>query len=546
MTWDPNSSVPPPWDGEVEDLAPAATAPPPAQAPQPPLDEESDDRPPEDADPLLRIREERESEEIQQLREQGHLALNLLSQLIRNYQLYSADNAIFERPLADFYEQLVGLFERLGEVRLVVVEGQPYVGDLRIRTDATSATAVTFLGQWLQRHGLGGWAFGKPPSEETLSAFLSLVSRARFRTSDPVGGARIWLRRLGFDWMEPIPPQRFREEGEEELDEEGGLGRANQAFEQGVCAARGFFGMLEKTGVGSVLDARKAIQFVVDLAIEEQDTNLAVGLMAELGDPLLTHSMHVANLAVAMGRELGVPRQLLAELGLCGLLHDTGLSELPPEIGELPGTDYDLMRVVDHPVLGFRLQLRQRGYHLGRLLRAVVSLEHHLEFAGTRHEAWDDARRPIHPFSRVVAVAEAYDTLLTDTESRPAMLPGQALREVWRGRKRRFDPVAVQALVNLMGRHPVGSTLQLSDGSAGVVVARGRGARGFDRPVVRVAHDGGRLRRGEAVDLAEVPATEIGVLGAVDPGLLGIDVLDVLFYEDEDGEGGEATRGTSR
>jgi len=519
---------------------------PPADPPPLPPDEDSYDRPPEDADPLLRIREERESEEIQQLREQGHLALNLLSQLVRNYQLYSADNAIFERPLADFYEQLVSLFDRLGEVRLVVVEGQPYVGDLRIRIDATSATAVTFLGQWLERHGLGGWAFGKPPSQETLGAFLSRVARAKFRAHDPVGGARIWLRRVGFDWMEPIPPQRFREEGEEALDEDGGLGRANQAFEQGVSAARGFFGMLEKTGVGSVLDARKAIQFVVDIAMEEQDTNLALGLMAELGDPLLTHSMHVANLAVALGSQLGVPRQLLAELGLCGLLHDTGLSELPDELGELPGTDYELMRVVDHPLLGFRLQLRQRGYHLGRLLRAVVSLEHHLEFAGTRSEAWDHPGRPIHPFSRIVAVAEAYDTLLTETGSRPARLPGQALAEVWRGRSGRFDPVVVQALVNLMGRHPAGSTLQLSDGSVVVVIARGRGEQGFDRPVVRGAHDGARLRAGETVNLADIPAAELSIVRAVDPALIGVDVLEVLFYEDApDGDGSDATSGTS-
>jgi hypothetical protein len=174
----------------------------------------------------------------------------------------------------------------------------------------------------------------------------------------------------------------------------------------------------------------------------------------------------------------------------------------------------------------------------------VVSLEHHLEFSGTQQEAWDQPNRPIHPFSRIIAAAEAYDTLVTDTVDRAAMLPGAALREVWRGRARRFDPVVVQALVNVMGRHPVGSTLQLSDGSAAVVIARGPGAAGFDRPTVRVALDGGRLRQGEEARLAAIPSTELGVLRAVDPATLGIHVLDVLRQGSEPGEGSDETTGT--
>ncbi len=550
MSWDPNQSGPAPWesadDATAAEESPAAAV---AEPAEPAAEEGFQDRPPADADPLLRIREEQESEEIQQLREQGRIAINLLSQLVRNYQLYAADNAIFERPLVELHTQLLSLFDRLGEVRLVVVEGQPYVGVLRIRIDPSTASAVHFLGDWLERTGLGGWGFGRPTSPQALGAFLALVARTRFQGPDPVAYARTWLSSVGFDWMDPIPPQRYREEGEEILEASGGMARANQVFENGVAAARGFFGMLRRTGVGSVLDARKAIQFVVDMAIEEQGTSLALGMMAELGDPLLTHSMHVANLSVAVGQELGVPRHQLAELGLCGLLHDTGLSELPQDLDGDAAPTLDGARVADHPVHGFRLQLRQKGYHPGRLLRAVVSLEHHMEYDGNRPEVWDDPSRPVHPFSRIVAVAEAYDTLLTATDQRAAMQPARALTEVWRGRKSRFDPVAVQALVNVMGRYPVGSTLKLSDGSIGVVTARGDGPDGFDRPAVRIVHAGDRLRAGEDARLETIPAEEVRVIGDVDPALLELDVLNVLLQPRDqgkvDGEGGDVTRGTS-
>ena len=533
-----------PWDGSAETpqpdehtpltespttestpLKPIPDLPPPAAIDP---EEEGEEQLPADADPLLRIQQERESEEIRELRETGRAAMHLLAQLLRNFQLYNADNVIFERPLAEFDRVLRLLIGRLGEVRLVVVEGQPYVGDLRIRVDSASVSNVAFLDQWLRDRGLGGWCFTPPPSFDALQAFLALVARTRFGKEGRLERARTWLGQTGFTWMEPIPPQRFREEGEEYFDSAANP-RATQVFEHGVSAIRGFFGMLGKTGVGPVLDARKAVQYMVDLAIEDQPNTLALGLMAELGDPLLSHSMHVANLSVAIGRTLGVPRHLLAELGLCGLLHDTGFGDLPPDMGQNSELDSELSRIMDHSVLGFRMQIRQRGYHIGRLFRAVVNLEHHLEIAGTRQQAWDDPNRPIHPFSRIVAVAEAYDTMLTDTASRTAMLPTQAIREVWRGRGTRFDAVVVQALVNIMGLYPFGSVLQLSDGSIAVAVAQGVSPDSFDRPEVRVLRAGERLLHNETYDLSGITESSIHVQDVLDPRSMGIDLLDALF-----------------
>ena len=361
-----------PWDDLGTDTGQPAVA-----AEEEPVEVEL----PDDADPLLRIREEKESEEIKQLRESGRLALNLLAQLIRNFQLYGADNAVFVKPLTDFEQVLRELFGRLGEVRLLVVEGQPYLGELRIRVDTSTTTAVTFLASWLERHGLGGWSFSPPPDSDALRAFLALVARARFKGDDPVEYARSWLLRAGFDWMEPIPPQRFREEGEEVTGPGATSPDMSHVFAHGVSAIRGFFGMLGKAGVGSVLDARKAVQSMVDMAVDERRNTLALGLMAELDDPLLTHSMHVANLAVAIGRQLEVPRALLAELGLCGLLHDTGFCDLPDDLGELPpAVEDDAFSILGHwGVLG------EHGGHCHTDNGAsfiAVRLEHHAELTG--------------------------------------------------------------------------------------------------------------------------------------------------------------------
>jgi hypothetical protein len=490
----------------------------------------------ERVDPLLKIKEERESEEIRAFRDKGRAALNLMYQLVRNFQIYEPSNVVFERPLADFDALVKDLFGSMGEVRLLLVEGQPYIGDLRIRLDSTNTAIVQFLTDWMAMTGLGGWSFHPAPDIEVMRALFHEMSRFRPQSDDAVTEVRALLVERGWHWAEPHPPQRFRDQDEEVLEDTGATAlRAAHVFEHGMAAVRGFFGMLGKTGVGPALAARKAVNSIVDMAIEGGQHALAISMLTDLESPLFTHSMHVANLSVAIGRSLDIPREQLAELGLCGLFHDTGFSDLPPDFGWAADGGDPVMRARHHTILGFRAQMRQRGYHVGRLLRALVNLEHHLEIGNRGQVEWDDARVPLHPFCRIVAVADAYDTLLNDTPTRKAMTPPQVLREIWGSRGTRFDPVVCQALVNIMGLYPFGSLLELTDGSLAVVVERGDD-QSFDRPGVRVVRSGEALQEGDLFDMASVPARQMGVAGVHDPRDLDIDLVAVLFPDASVGE----------
>ncbi len=68
-----------------------------------------------------------------------------------------------------------------------------------------------------------------------------------------------------------------------------------------------------------------------------------------------------------------------------------------------------------------------------------------------------------------------------------------------------YDPVLLQALINRLGRYPVGAQLQLDDGSQVVSVGVCRGAAAFDKPRVMGAN-----RR--VIDLAKVGARVARVL----------------------------------
>jgi putative nucleotidyltransferase with HDIG domain len=60
------------------------------------------------------------------------------------------------------------------------------------------------------------------------------------------------------------------------------------------------------------------------------------------------HSLRVSILAIALGRQLGLPRQQLETLGLCGMLHDVGKIKINTAIlkktDKLSDTEYDHLK----------------------------------------------------------------------------------------------------------------------------------------------------------------------------------------------------------
>ncbi len=498
--------------------------------PQPEAAFEADGSPAEPTaavDPIHRLREEREAAELQDLREAGRATIHTLHQLLRNFQLYEPDNAVFERPLGEFYQSLRKLYARLGEVRLLLVEGQPYLGDLRLRSDSTNAATISFLESWMDDLGIGGWSFTAAPDEEALRTFFGQLAVFRGRQGDGLAKLQDWVREREFDWAEPLPPHRFRETDEEVLEDETGA-RIPDVFRQGLDATQQYFGMLSKAGVGPTLMARKAINTLVDLTLRDSDRAMSTNLLSDREHSLYTHSVHVAVLSMTLGKALEVPRAFLAELGLCGMFHDTGLSQLPMQLDDDDeGIDPETLLAM-HPLTGFRAQLGRRGFHPSRMLRAVVNLEHHLGFGIRGDEDWDDKKRPLHPFSRIVAVAEAYVTLTTDTPARPALLPPDALTEIWRQRGVAFDPTVVQALVNQLGRYPAGTLVELNDTSLAAVVRCGGSEETFDRPTVRIVRGGKALRKGLMYDLSRVPPNRLHVVRSCVPADEGMEIAEVL------------------
>jgi len=159
------------------------------------------------------------------------------------------------------------------------------------------------------------------------------------------------------------------------------------------------------------------------------------------------HSRRVQQLALAIGREL---RLSLAELDLLGhaaLFHDIGKLAIPDTVllkpSALSSDEWALMQ--RHAEEGARIIDR-----LGFLDDAVPSIRHH-------HERWDGAGYPdglageeIPLGARIIHVADALDSMLTNRIYRTARPAADAREELRRGAGSQFCPRCIGALERLL------------------------------------------------------------------------------------------------
>jgi HD-GYP domain-containing protein (c-di-GMP phosphodiesterase class II) len=159
--------------------------------------------------------------------------------------------------------------------------------------------------------------------------------------------------------------------------------------------------------------------------------------------------LHSRRIGVARGMDSGAIRQL--EFG--AVLHDVGKIGVPDSIlqkhGPLDPVEWTFMR--HHPDIG------------RRVLEGIGFLADALDAVACHHERWDGEGYPgglagdaIPLFGRIVAVADAFDAMISDRPYRAGLPLEVALREIERGRGRQFDPdLAAAFLANPPDSHEI-------------------------------------------------------------------------------------------
>jgi diguanylate cyclase (GGDEF)-like protein len=159
-------------------------------------------------------------------------------------------------------------------------------------------------------------------------------------------------------------------------------------------------------------------------------------------------SQLIANLAADLGRAVGLPDADVDRIRTASLLHDVGKLAIPDEILSKPAalTPVEWRTIVEHPRIG-QVVLEQAGAIRDA---ATIVLHHHERFdgAGYPHGL---AGTDIPIGSRIVAIADAYEAMISERPYKRAMSHAEAVAELRSHRGVQFDPELIDVFLSLVG-----------------------------------------------------------------------------------------------
>lgn len=453
------------------------------------------------------------------------LGIQLITQLnvlIKTSRIYERTNAALDNPV----DAMLTLIKTMAHDRPVTLRLQNdflFLGDSHLKVNAQQMAVATSIIDALNAWKIGGITFSLSVESKDLREFAAL-----FATLDP-GNKTIEDFRNAIS-SRGVTSIRLEEERQLQVREGTRTGEnkgvddtesPDQKMQRKMNAKNGYakvagsVGTLTQSvregGTVSFKHAKRAIQNIVDLMMDDEATVLGLTTLRCHDEYTHNHSVNVSLLSIALANRAGYPKVELADLGLAALFHDMGKSTIPMEVLNKPGefTDDDWVAMRNHPTEGVLSLSKLRGITNlpGRM--AAASFEHHmnLDFSGYPKLTvpWT-----LSLTGRILTIADCYDAMTSSrVYRREPLSPSKVLNMMFSKSGKAFDAVLLKLFVNCVGIIPIGSLVMLETNELAVVVKPAVDKANTERPFVKVITDpqGDPVEQGREIDLTEKDET---------------------------------------
>jgi len=204
------------------------------------------------------------------------------------------------------------------------------------------------------------------------------------------------------------------------------------------------------------------------------------------GEYLYHHSLNVCLLAINIAAAAGFNERQVLDIGVGATLHDVGMLLIPREIFLKRGrlTKDEWYEVQKHSVFGLHLLEK-----VDRLPESAcfIAYQTHERENGQGYPKQRNGRF-IHNFSKIVQIADVFESLSSPREYRSAYIPYHAMEILIKmSRKNLLCSEFVKSFIAYMSLFPVGSLVELSDHRVAKVVQANE--THFTKPIVSIIAD---------------------------------------------------------
>lgn len=232
--------------------------------------------------------------------------------------------------------------------------------------------------------------------------------------------------------------------------------------------AEGIQYIYNNTDSDHLADATDSIATDLMDAIESNDAiAIDISALKTSDEYTFKHSVDVATIAMILGKQQGLSKTEIHEIGVAGLLHDVGKTQVPLEILNKPGRldDDEFAIMKQHTVYGYEM-IKDRPEFNNATSLAV--LQHHEKINGKGYPMGVPANQ-ITPYAKILSVADIYDALVTERPYKSAYSQRDAV-EMIMSMTAELDMTAMKSFLESMILYPVDSIVELSNGEKAKVV----------------------------------------------------------------------------
>lgn len=202
--------------------------------------------------------------------------------------------------------------------------------------------------------------------------------------------------------------------------------------------------------------------------------------MRQYDDATYVHSLNVSLMCSVFGSWLKLPKPDIDILTLAGLLHDIGKAKLPEDIIKKSRhlTEQEIEIIHMHPLQGYNLIKDQ---DIDDRIKKTV-LMHHERCDGSGYP-FKLTGQKIHPFAKIVAIADVYDAMTSARVYRGPLSPFQVVAIFESEGLQQYDTGYVLTFLEQIINTFIHCRVVLSDGTEGTVVLVNR--FNLSKPIIK-------------------------------------------------------------
>ena len=430
-----------------------------------------------------------------------------------------------------------------------IISGRFYLQQEKVLYRRETANLINNALDYFEKRGLHGLSLSTALQSEDLREmllFAQLINQAESR-KNPSGWLEAQMSEKGLEWVEILPEPDSDSihnlEGNDSLTITMDADQEAKIIKTAEVAYAGSLASLKEV-IGKVSDDRPAgirktvriVQKTVDLVIEKRSILLKLSTLRDHDDYTYTHSVNVSILAICLGKHIGLSKNALETLGICGLFHDLGKVDVPLKILNKQGrlTEHEFKVIQKHSLNSVRHISKLRAPRELKSKIMLAPFEHHLKYDLSGYpRSWRS--EPLSLFGRILTIVDVFDAITSHRIYRSeAISPDQALSMMSESAGKDFDPILLKAFINMLGVYPVGTLVELNTGEIGLVSENPEQSDGM-HPLVTILIPAGEqgYTRGETVDLSERETSDArykrSVLKTYNPALFGVQPSEFII-----------------